>query len=167
MEPDLAPLEGDFVRKRVGEDLRSGRHKGLVTRFPPEPNGHLHVGHAKAICLNFTLAKEWKGRCYLRMDDTNPERDYAFFAEGIQEMVQWLGFQWDRLCYASDYFPQLFQGALELIRQGKAYVCDLTGEEIREYRGTLTQGGKESPFRGRSIEENLHLFQAMARSMAI
>jgi glutaminyl-tRNA synthetase len=139
------------------------KNNGRVhTRFPPEPNGYLHIGHAKSICLNFGIAEEFHGLCNLRFDDTNPSKEEVEFVESIQEDVRWLGFSWDdRLFYASDYFEELFQFAVKLIQAGKAYVCDLTADEIREYRGTLTQPGKESPFRNRSVEENLDLFRRM------
>ena len=151
-----------FIRGIIEADLASGKHTGVVTRFPPEPNGYLHVGHAKSICLNFGLALDYKGRCNLRFDDTNPEKESEEYARSIQEDVQWLGFQWDgEVRWASDYFGQLYEYAVELIKQGKAYVEDLSAEEVREYRGTLTQPGKNSPYRERSVEENLGLFTRM------
>src|SRR4026209_107708 len=144
------------------EDIESGKHGGRVqTRFPPEPNGYLHIGHAKAICLDFGLAAEFGGKCNLRFDDTNPSKEETEYVEAIMNDVQWLGFQWDGLYYASDYFQQLYEWAVQLIKAGKAYVCDLSGDEIRQYRGTLTEPGKESPYRNRSIEENLDLFERM------
>ncbi len=152
----------DFIREIVEEDLRSGRHSTVITRFPPEPNGFLHIGHAKAICLNFGIAGEYGGRCHLRFDDTNPTKEEAEYAEAIKGDVAWLGFDWEEhLYHASDYFQQLYEWAEELIRAGKAYVDSLSAEEIREYRGTLTQSGKESPYRNRTVEENLDLFRRM------
>ena len=153
----------DFIRAIIDEDLRTNKYGGRVhTRFPPEPNGYLHIGHAKSICLNFGIAEEYGGLCNLRFDDTNPSKEDVEYVESIMEDVRWLGYDWgDRLYYASDYFEQLYQYAIELIRMGKAYVCDLSPEEIREYRGTLTKPGKESPYRNRSVEENLDLFQRM------
>ncbi len=153
----------DFVRQIVEDDNATGKWGGVVhTRFPPEPNGYLHIGHAKSICLNFGIAAEYGGKCNLRFDDTNPEKEDTEYVESIKEDIRWLGFDWeDRLFYASDYFEQLYEFALKLIRDGNAYVCDLTGEETREYRGTLTSAGKNSPFRERTPEENLALFEQM------
>ena len=153
----------DFVRAAVRDDVAAGKNEGRVcTRFPPEPNGYLHIGHAKAICLNFGIAAEFSGRCNLRFDDTNPAKEDVEYVESIQEDVRWLGFDWDdRLYYASDYFERMYACALELIRMGKAYVDSLTAEEIRAYRGTLTEPGKASPYRDRSVEENLDLFERM------
>jgi len=152
----------DFIRSQVAEDLREGRHRTVVTRFPPEPNGYLHIGHAKSICLNFGLAEEFGGRCHLRFDDTNPCKEEQEFVDSIQEDVRWLGFDWGPHRYfASDYFDTLYQWALHLIRAGKAYVCDLSPDELRAYRGTLTEPGRESPYRNRSVEENLDLFERM------
>lgn len=152
----------NFIKNIVAEDLKSGKHETIVTRFPPEPNGYLHIGHAKSICLNFGLAKEFGGRCHLRFDDTNPAKEDIEYIETIKESVQWLGFDWGKnLFYASEYFDQLYLWAEELIKAGKAYVDDLTGEEIRQHRGTLTEPGKESPFRSRSVDENLDLFRRM------
>jgi len=152
----------NFIRDTILHDLETGKHGGRVhTRFPPEPNGYLHLGHAKSICLNFGLAREFGGKCNLRYDDTNPSKEEVEYVDSIQEDVQWLGFQWDGIYYASDYFQQLFDWAVELIKKGKAYVCDLNAEQMREYRGTLTEPGKESPYRNRSIEENLDLFMRM------
>jgi glutaminyl-tRNA synthetase len=152
-----------FIQQIVTEDNQSGRFGGRVhTRFPPEPNGYLHIGHAKSICLNFGLAAEFGGKCNLRFDDTNPTKEEVEYVESIMEDVRWLGFDWeDRLFYASDYFQQLYDWAEQLIKAGKAYVDDLTAEQIREYRGTLTRPGKESPYRNRSVEENLDLFHRM------
>lgn len=152
----------DFIRQIVAEDQKSGKHPYPVTRFPPEPNGFLHIGHAKSICLNFGISTEFGGRCHLRFDDTNPIKEEAAYVESIQRDVRWLGFDWhEHLHYASDYFEQIYSFAERLIELGKAYVCDLTGEQIRAYRGTLTEPGRESPYRNRSVEENLHLFREM------
>jgi len=153
----------DFIRTLVKEQLAAGMWGGkVVTRFPPEPNGYLHIGHAKAICLDFGLAAEFGGRCHLRFDDTNPTKEEAEYVEAIKEDVRWLGFDWgEHLYFASDYFEQLYQWAVELIKKGKAYVDDLSPDEIRDYRGTLTEPGKESPYRNRSVEENLDLFARM------
>lgn len=152
----------DFIHQIIDEDLKSGRYTGVVTRFPPEPNGYLHIGHAKSICLNFGLAEEYRGRCHLRYDDTNPLKEEQEYIDAIREDVRWLGFDWGKHeYYASDYFEQLYEWAIDLIKKGKAYVCDLSPEEVRAYRGTLTEPGKESPYRNRSIEENLDLFQRM------
>ena len=152
----------DFIRQIVTEDQKTGKHSTPVTRFPPEPNGFLHIGHAKSICLNFGIANEFKGRCNMRFDDTNPSKEESAYVQSIQEDVKWLGFSWgDNLFYASDYFDKLYEYAIELIRREKAFVCDLSSEEMREYRGTLTEPGKESPYRNRSVEENLELFQGM------
>jgi glutaminyl-tRNA synthetase len=151
-----------FIRTIIEGDLRNGKHKAIATRFPPEPNGYLHVGHAKSICLNFGLAQDYAGKCNLRFDDTNPEKESDEYARSIQDDVQWLGFQWDgQVHWASDYFAQLYDYAVELIKQGKAYVDDLSAEEMRIYRGTLTEPGKNSPYRDRSVEENLDLFARM------
>jgi glutaminyl-tRNA synthetase len=154
----------DFIREIVAADVASGKHKTIVTRFPPEPNGYLHLGHAKSICLNFGIAKEFGGRCHLRFDDTNPTKEEQEYIDAIQEDVRWLGFDWaPHLYHASDYFPKLYEWAVLLIKAGKAYVDDLTADQIREYRGTLTEPGKNSPFRDRSIEENLDLFERMRK----
>jgi glutaminyl-tRNA synthetase len=153
----------NFVRDIVIDDLKTSKYQGRVhTRFPPEPNGYLHIGHAKSICLNFGLAAEFGGKCNLRFDDTNPEKEETEYVESIMENIRWLGFDWeDRLYYASDYFEQLYKWAVQLIEAGKAYVCDLSAEEVRQYRGTLTEPGRESPYRNRSVEENLDLFERM------
>ena len=152
----------DFIRGIVREDVKNGKHKKIVTRFPPEPNGYLHIGHAKAFCLDFGLAEEFDGQCNLRFDDTNPDREDTEYVESIQEDLKWMGFDWgDGLHFASDYFDQLYDYAVELIMQGKAYVCDLSPQEIREYRGTVTEPGKNSPYRDRTVEENLDLFARM------
>ena len=153
----------NFIRNIIKEDLKNNKNDGRVfTRFPPEPNGYLHIGQAKSICLNFGLAEEFKGKCNLSFDDTNPEKEEDEYVKAIIEDVSWLGFVWeDRLYYASDYFEQMYEYAVQLIKKAKAYVCDLNADLIREYRGTLTEPGKESPFRGRSVEENLDLFKRM------
>ena len=152
-----------FIRHIINDDLKAGKNGGKVhTRFPPEPNGYLHIGHAKSICLNFGIAEEYKGECNLRFDDTNPEKEDIEYAEAIERDVRWLGFDWDdRLFFASDYYEQLYEYALQLIRDGKAFVCHLSAEQIREFRGTLTEPGKNSPYRERSVEENLDLFERM------
>jgi glutaminyl-tRNA synthetase len=156
------PAVSNFLRSIIDEDLKSGKHKTIVTRFPPEPNGYLHIGHAKSICINFGLAMEFKGECHLRFDDTNPAKEEVEYAESIKESVHWLGFDWGKhLYYASNYFGRLYEWAEQLVRQGDAYVDDLPAEEIRRYRGTLTEPGQESPYRSRSIEENLDLFRRM------
>lgn len=158
-------VPSNFIQNIITEDLKNHKNDSRVhTRFPPEPNGYLHIGHAKSICLNFGLALENKGFCNLRFDDTNPSKEETEYVESIQEDVKWLGFDWDdRLFYASDYFERIYQCAVELIQAGKAYVCDLTPQEMREYRGTLTEPGKESPYRNRSAEENLDLFERMRK----
>ncbi len=152
----------DFIRQTVRDDLAAGRHREIVTRFPPEPNGYLHIGHAKSICLNFGVAAEYDGRCFLRFDDTNPVREDERYTASICEDVEWLGFEWgDRLTHASDYFDRLYEQAVALIRGGLAYVDHLPAEQIREYRGTLTEPGRNSPWRDRSVDENLDLFERM------
>jgi glutaminyl-tRNA synthetase len=152
----------DFIRQIIADDLRTGKHTGTVTRFPPEPNGFLHIGHAKSICLNFGIGLENNSPCHMRFDDTNPSKEESAYVESIMRDVKWLGFDWGKnLYYASDYFDQLYEYAVRLIQLGKAYVCDLTGEQIREYRGTLTEPGRESPYRNREAAENLDLFQRM------
>src|SRR5712664_1450721 len=152
----------DFIRGIVDEDLANGKHGGRVaTRFPPEPNGYLHIGHAKSICLNFGIADETGGTCNLRFDDTNPAKEDVEYVDAIKEDVAWLGFTWNAELYASDYFEQLYQFAVALITRGKAYVDSLTAEEIRQYRGTLTEPGRNSPYRDRSVDENLNLFARM------
>ncbi len=162
----LNPDEGqplDFIREIVEEDLKTNKYGGRVhTRFPPEPNGYLHIGHAKAINIDFGVAADYGGKCNLRFDDTNPSKEEVEYAEGMQEDIHWLGYDWgDRLFYASDYFEQMYEYAVQLIKKGKAYVCDLGPDEIRAYRGTWTDPGKESPYRNRSVEENLDLFERM------
>jgi glutaminyl-tRNA synthetase len=158
-----AARPSDFIRDAVGEDLRTNRFGGEVhTRFPPEPNGYLHIGHAKAICIDFGIAEDFGGLCNLRFDDTNPAKEEVEYVESIKEDIRWLGYDWgDRLFYASDYFERLYEYAVLLIRRGKAYVCDLSADEVREYRGTLTEPGQDSPYRNRSVEENLGLFERM------
>ena len=152
----------DFIRTIIDEDLAAGKNHGrLLTRFPPEPNGYLHIGHAKSICLNFGVAAERGGRCNLRFDDTNPTKEDVEYVDSIKQDVAWLGFTWDDMFYASDYFEKLYQFAEELIRKDKAYVDQLTADEIRAYRGTLTEPGKNSPYRDRPIEESLDLFRRM------
>ena len=153
----------NFIEQIIEDDLRTGKNESRVhTRFPPEPNGYLHIGHAKSICLNFGLAKKYNGLCNLRFDDTNPVKEEQEYIDSIKADVRWLGFDWeDREFYASDYFEQLYEWALQMIRAGQAYVCDLAGDEIREYRGTLTAPGRNSPYRDRSVEENLDLFERM------
>ena len=162
MTTESAPIANNFLRTIIEEDLKSGKHTTIVTRFPPEPNGYLHIGHAKSICLNFGLARDFGGRCHLRFDDTNPAKEELEYIESIKESVSWLGFNWGKhLYYASDYFEQLYLWAEYLIQQDKAYIEELSAEEIRAYRGTLTEPGKESPYRSRSIDENLGLFRKM------
>ena len=158
-----ARTASNFLHDIIAEDVRTRKYGDALvqTRFPPEPNGYLHIGHAKAICLDFGLADEFGGKTNLRFDDTNPEKEEQEYVDSIQRDVRWLGFEWDRLCYASDYFPQLYEWALELIKAGKAYVDDLSADQIRQYRGTLTESGKDSPFRNRTVEENLDLFVRM------
>jgi glutaminyl-tRNA synthetase len=158
--PSTAP--SNFIRDIILDDLKSNKYAGRVqTRFPPEPNGYLHIGHAKAICLDFGLADEFGGHTNLRFDDTNPQKEETEYVDSIKEDVKWLGYRWDGLFYASDYFDQLYEWAIKLIKDGKAYVDDLSAEEIRKYRGTLTEPGKDSPYRNRSVEENLSLFERM------
>ncbi len=160
---DTTPAPSNFIRHIIEADLAAGKHDGqVVTRFPPEPNGYLHIGHAKSICLNFGVARDYHGRCNLRFDDTNPHKENVEFVESIQADVRWLGFDWeDRLYYASNYFEKLYGYAVELIEAGKAFVCEQNAEEMREYRGTLTEPGRASPWRERSVEENLDLFRRM------
>ena len=166
-DPAGTPGEGErgpvnFIEAIVQADLAAGKHQGIVTRFPPEPNGHLHIGHAKAFCLNFRLAEEHGGRCNLRFDDTNPVKEDVEYVDGIKADIRWMGFDWgEGLYFASDYFERLFEFAIQVIERGKAFVCDLSAEEVRAYRGTITEPGRNSPFRDRSIEENLDLFRRM------
>src|SRR5947209_2704814 len=160
--PEVSASPSNFIRDIIVEDLKTGRYNRVHTRFPPEPNGYLHIGHAKAICLSFSLAAEFGGQTNLRFDDTNPSKEDLEYVQSIIEDVSWMGFDWeDRLFYASDYFDQLYEWAVQLIKAGKAYVDDLSADEIRQYRGTLTQPGKESPYRKRPVEENLQLFERM------
>ena len=163
MSEDVTQQPSNFIRDIIDADHAAGKNEGRVqTRFPPEPNGYLHIGHAKSICLNFGIARDYQGRCNLRFDDTNPHKENIEFVESIQQDVRWLGYEWgEQVYYASDYFEKLHDCAVELIKQGKAYVCDLDAEETRAYRGTLKQAGKNSPFRDRSVEENLDLFARM------
>ena len=156
-----AQVRQDFIRQIVREDLASGKHAAIRTRFPPEPNGYLHIGHAKAICLDFGIAGEFGGQCNLRFDDTNPEKEDLEFVRAIEDDVRWLGFDWAELRHASDYFDVYYHAAEKLIRQGDAFVCDLTAEQVREYRGTLVEPGRDSPFRDRGVDENLDLFRRM------
>ena len=159
---DSRPRGRDFIREIVADDLATGKHPGgIQTRFPPEPNGYLHIGHAKSICLNFGVARDFGGRCNLRFDDTNPTTEEVEYVDSIQDDVRWLGFEWDGLYFASDYFEQLYEWAVHLIREGNAYVDSLTTEEIREYRGRWNEPGRESPYRGRPVEESLDLFERM------
>ena len=152
----------NFIEQIIEKDLAEGKYETICTRFPPEPNGYLHIGHAKSILLNYGLSQEYHGKFNLRFDDTNPTKEKVEFVESIEADVKWLGADWeDRLFFASNYFEQMYEAAVKLIKKGKAFVCDLTAEEIREYRGTLTEPGKNSPYRDRSIEENLDLFERM------
>lgn len=164
MTRETTTESSNFIREAIEEDLRTGRFTYVRTRFPPEPNGYLHIGHAKAICIDFGMAEAFGGECNLRFDDTNPVKEDVEYVEAIKDDIRWLGFDWDdREFYASDYFEQLYEFAVKLIKKGKAYVDDLTPEQIREYRGTLTEPGKESPYRNRSVEENLDLFERMRK----
>lgn len=156
-------VSSNFIHDFIDEDLENGVYSRIQTRFPPEPNGYLHIGHAKAICINFGVKNKYNGICNLRLDDTNPTKEDTEYVDAIKEDIQWLGFDWDNLYFASDYFDFLYECAIKLIKKGKAFVCDLTPEEQREYRGTLTQPGKNSPYRDRSIEENLDLFDRMTK----
>ena len=158
---EAAPVRTDFIRQIVREDLASGKHAAIKTRFPPEPNGYLHIGHAKAICLDFGVAAEFGGSCNLRLDDTNPAKEDPEYVRAIQDDVRWLGFDWHSLRHASDYFEVYYLAAEKLIRDGLAYVDDLDAQAMRDYRGTLTEPGRESPFRSRTVEENLDLFRRM------
>ena len=159
----LEQNSSNFIKSIIKEDLETGKHKEIITRFPPEPNGYLHIGHAKSIVINFGLADEFNGKTNLRFDDTNPLKEDQEFVDSIKEDVRWLGYEWDDLRFASDYFEEMYNRAVLLIKKGKAYVDDLTAEQIREYRGTLTEPGKESPYRNRSVEENLDLFERMRK----
>src|SRR6059036_3517322 len=163
--PESVLVPSNFVRDIIVEDVKTKKFgdAAIQTRFPPEPNGYLHIGHAKAICLDFGLANEFGGKTNLRFDDTNPQKEETEYVDSIMEDVRWLGFHWDGLFYASDYFDQLYEWAVQLIKAGKAYVDDLSADEIREYRGTLTKPGKESPYRNRTVAENLDLFERMRK----
>ena len=154
--------QSNFIRQIVEQDIAAGKNEGRVhTRFPPEPNGHLHIGHAKSICLNFGIAEQYQGLCNLRFDDTNPEKESEEYVKAIKDCVHWLGFEWHEVCYASDYFERFYQYAVELIKKECAYVCSLSAEDIKHYRGTLTEAGTDSPYRNRSVAENLTLFEQM------
>ena len=157
----MEELSTNFIHEAINKDLKDGVTDHIQTRFPPEPNGYLHIGHVKAICIDFATAEKYGGTCNLRLDDTNPTKEDTEYVEAIMKDIEWLGFKWDKVLYASDYFDALYEGAIKLIKKGKAYVCDLSADEIREYRGTLTEPGKNSPYRERSIEENLDLFKRM------
>jgi glutaminyl-tRNA synthetase len=162
MAEDKPARPTDFIREVIDNELRTGKHKSIHTRFPPEPNGYLHIGHAKSLCINFGIAEDYGGLCNLRFDDSNPVKEKQEYIDAIKEDIHWLGYDWeDREYYASDYFDQLYEWAMQLIKKGKAYVCDLSADEIRETRGTLTEPGKESPYQNRSVEENLDLFERM------
>ena len=163
MGENVGNTSSNFIKRIVVEDLQSGKHEEIITRFPPEPNGYLHIGHAKSIVLNFELADEFKGITNLRFDDTNPTKEDTEYVESIKEDIKWLGFDWDNLYFASDYFEEMYNRAVLLIKKGLAFVCDLTPEEMREYRGSLKEPGKESPYRNRSVEENLDLFDRMRK----
>ena len=154
----------NFIRDIIAQDIASGKVKKVVTRFPPEPNGYLHIGHAKAISIDFGMAMEFGGECHLRYDDTNPSKEDQEYVDAIQQDVKWLGYDWGKhLYYASDYFQQMYEWAVHMIKAGTAYVCDLSADQMREYRGTLTQPGKGSPYRNRTVEENLDLFERMRK----
>ncbi|MEL7643345.1 MAG: glutamate--tRNA ligase family protein, partial [bacterium] len=164
MSQEETSAPGNFIRDAIEEDLRNGRFTEVHTRFPPEPNGYLHIGHAKALTIDFGMAETFGGKCNLRFDDTNPVKEDVEFVDAIKEDIHWLGFDWDdREYYASDYFGQLYEFAVRLIKKGRAYVDDLSADQIREYRGTLTEPGKDSPWRNRSVEENLALFERMKK----
>ena len=155
------PISNNFIHNFIDKDLEDGVYKEVYTRFPPEPNGYLHIGHAKAICVNFTTALKYNGKCNLRYDDTNPVKEDVEYVDAIEEDIKWLGFKWEKKLWASSYFETMYDAAVALIKKGKAFVDDLTAEQIKEYRGTLKEPGKESPYRNRSIEENLALFEDM------
>ena len=159
---DNETVSKNFIEQIIDKDIKEGHCEKVVTRFPPEPNGYLHIGHAKSILLNYGLAKEYNGQFNMRFDDTNPTKEKVEFVDSIKKDVEWLGAKWNGdVLFASDYFPQMYEAAVRLIKKGKAYVDDLSAEEIRKYRGTLTEPGKESPYRDRSVEENLKLFEEM------
>ena len=151
----------NFIKEIINKDLESGAVKEIVTRFPPEPNGYLHIGHAKSLCINFGMKEEYNGKCNLRYDDTNPSKEDVEFVNSIKEDIAWLGFKWDKELYASDYFDRMYECAVGLIKKGLAYVCDYSAEQIRDTRGNLTTPGQNSPWRDRSVEENLRLFEEM------
>ena len=151
----------NFIEQIINEELESGKVTGVQTRFPPEPNGYLHIGHAKSMYVNFGTAEKYGGKCNLFFDDTNPSKEKTEYVEAIRADIRWMGYHWEKEVYASDFFPVIYEDAVKLIKMGKAYVCDLSADEIRETRGTLTEPGRESPYRGRSIEENLRLFEEM------
>ena len=161
MADEASKPVSNFIRNIIDTDLASGKHTSVYTRFPPEPNGYLHVGHAKSICLNFGIARDYNGKCNLRFDDTNPDKEEVEYMESIKEDVRWLGFEWDEERHASDYFQHLYLYAIKLILAGKAYVDSLSMDEIRAHRGTLTEPGKDSPYRNRDVQENLGMFQRM------
>ena len=154
-------MAANFIENVIENDIAEGKHKEIITRFPPEPNGYLHIGHAKSLCINFGIKAKYNGKCYLRFDDTNPTKEDVEYVDSIKEDIRWLGFEWDNECFASDYFEETYEYAEKLIKKGLAYVCDLSAEEIRLTRGTLTEPGTESPYRNRSVEENLELFRGM------
>ena len=160
---EIIKEQGNFIEEFVKADLSEGVYNCVQTRFPPEPNGYLHIGHAKAICIDFGIADKFGGTCNLRLDDTNPSKEDVECVDSIMEDIQWLGFNWKNVYYASDYFDFIYECAIKLIKKGLAYVCDLSADEIREYRGTLTEAGKNSPYRDRSVEENLDLFERMTK----
>ena len=151
----------NFIEDIINNDLESGKHNEIITRFPPEPNGYLHIGHAKSLCINFGMKEKYHGKCNLRYDDTNPAKEDVEYVDSIKKDIEWLGFKWDEELYASDNFHRMYECAILLIKKGLAFVCDMTGDEIRENRGTLTTPGKNSPYRDRSVEENLDLFRRM------
>jgi len=163
MGENIGNTSSNFIKRIVVDDLQSKKHDNIITRFPPEPNGYLHIGHAKSIVLNFELADEFNGKTNLRFDDTNPTKEDTEYVESIKEDIKWLGFDWDDLYFASDYFEEMYNRAVLLIKKGLAFVCDLTPDEIREYRGSLKEPGKESPYRNRTVEENLDLFDRMRK----
>ena len=151
----------NFIEQIINEELESGKVSGVYTRFPPEPNGYLHIGHAKSMCINFGIKEKYHGKCNLFFDDTNPSKEKTEFVDAIRNDIRWLGFEWDKETYASDFFEQIYGYAVQLIREGKAFVCDMSAAEISASRGSLTEGGKESPWRNRSVGENLKLFEEM------
>ena len=151
----------NFIEQIINEELESGKVTAVQTRFPPEPNGYLHIGHAKSLCLNFGIKEKYNGKCNLFFDDTNPSKEKTEYVDAIREDIKWLGFEWDKETYASDYFDKIYEFAIELIKMGKAFVCEMSPEEISANRGTLTEPGKESPYRNRTVEENLDLFTRM------